>query len=226
MVMKDKVYEELDDISRFVEPWDMLTWKLMDKIPNEIDLSFDILKELFDSGTNAYNDVLVTKIFSTLFEGDEKWATDIISNLSLVERSDNTPDFWIDFSTNEMNGRVFLVLRKPEYKDIPLAITKAVCRTFYPKVYDLKRTKEVLEIFGVNTTKRNVSTLATYLYNAITKNIADDVWRIRSDKVIYDMVRWAYMYIESGNYSAYASLLNLKCMVHRGNPIYSAEEVG
>lgn len=228
MVMKDKAYDELDDISKLVEPWDMASWRLLNKVPDEICFSIEHLQAIFEGRSSSYNRDIVNDVIEPILVGEEKWVVEILEFvLDRESLSKHTEDFWVDFSSGEMNGKVFISTNKPSLKDMPQMVMRyAIQKYTVTTAGDPGRTREVLRVFGVDTNRRNMRQLLPILHNTMMSIIKDDTWRIRSDKVIVDMAQWVNTYIMKGNYSAYANLLNLKCMVHKGNPIYSTEEIG
>lgn len=230
MVMEDKVYEELDFVSKLVEPWDLVVMKVFAKIPNEHTLTIEQILSI-DSYRSQNNQAYA--IISKLVQLDDmpKWAVNMAFELASFSFEIVGEQVEIDVETRtKYGGEVVFKTQAPQLNEIPIRVFK---RTFNSLNYSTPsskfknnpRIREVLGVLEVHGGSRKSKAKMDEVYRGLVDIVENDKWRIRSDQVLVNMVEWIFTYIATGNYSAYASLLNLKCMVHRGNPIYSAEEI-
>lgn len=87
---------------------------------------------------------------------------------------------------------------------------------------------EVIDIISAdpNAKKtRSMNKKKQYILDQFKKIIMEDEWKIRDYKIIRDMAYNIRAYIGSGNMHALMNLTRLKCMVHKGQPIYSMKEI-
>jgi hypothetical protein len=233
MVLEDKVYEELDFVSRLVEPWDFEVLRVMDAISSRYELSAADIIALDKEWENYKRINIAIERHMDLSQWPQ-WATAIALRTieTTFEMETSGEEVVVDVVDMTLSGgKVFLNTMKPDVRKLPMRIALNLWQTHdertHTKDHDIPRLKEVADILGVPSRDRSKKHRSMFLSvrNRFLEIIEKDEWRIRSDKVLAYAVRWIFIYSTTGNYSAYASLLNLKCLVHRGNPIYSAEEV-
>ena len=93
----------------------------------------------------------------------------------------------------------------------------------------ISRMNEVLDLIGFEARKIRTSR-STQLKNRaierrIKKIIEGDEWRIRSYDIVKDFCNNIGKYINEGNVHCLMNITRLKCMTHKGAPIYSMEEI-
>jgi len=93
----------------------------------------------------------------------------------------------------------------------------------------VSRINEVMDIVGFeepsDRTTRSMRKKQRALKRRIRTLIAEDEWRIRSYDVIEDLCININEFIKNGNMHALMNITRLKCMTHKGAPIYSMEDM-
>lgn len=230
MVMEDKAYEELDFVSKLIEPWDFTVMKVLSQMQPEYVLTVEqiLATDTYNSHARQANDIILP---SLTLDGIPKWAVEAAFELSHFSFEMVGEPVLVDtLSLDKEGGDIVLRVEVPTLEMIPCGLVRILFSHLYCKnissLFAKERINEVMDVLEVSKMERKrFRQKMDAVYRGLINIIEQDRWRIRSDQVLVNMIEWIFTYITTGNYSAYASLLNLKCMVHRGNPIYSAEEI-
>lgn len=222
-ILDDKVYEEMDFINKLVEPFDIECLKVLEDLPEKIEVEAeDLLRQ--DRYHIDHLGILKDRICRAHPEAPDWVKQYCVFTLDGIDvELFGTPK--LDKANRVIvDGKMFIIVGKPKPD---LACLRRIAQHIFAQEQNgkdmlPKEAREVLGLLGVKTRKRIQWWM---LSDAFDRILINDAWKIRSDRVVYNIIRWMYDYTTNGTYSSYASLLNVKCMVHRGNPIYSAEDV-
>jgi hypothetical protein len=106
------------------------------------------------------------------------------------------------------------------------AITEDLIKDIARRVVDQRSNpskifvRKLLEIIDPHNNTDHSKSREVYGY-AIRQIIDSNIWNIRSDLLLIKLAHWINIFLNNGSQAAYINILNLKCMVHNGNAIYS-----
>jgi len=92
----------------------------------------------------------------------------------------------------------------------------------------ISRMNEVFDLIGFEGNDRSTRSIrrkSDAIKQRVGKIILEDEWRIRNYEIIDSFCKHLCSFINSGNMHALMNITRLKCMTHRGLPIYSMEDI-
>jgi hypothetical protein len=90
------------------------------------------------------------------------------------------------------------------------------------------RMNDVMELLGScedGLRSRSPRNKRRYLYDRLVKLFKNNEWKIKDTTLANKVGFWIRDYIVDGNLASYSNFCRLKVMTHKGQPIYSMEEV-
>jgi len=230
-LFKDKVYEEMDDISKLIEPYQYSLNDDLAQFPDEVEITRDHMQTQYSFSVRdvvrskakeleLYN--LVDKVWEV---GESFFEFKIYDSEGEVAESID-----YDFKNNKMNGRILLVKKKAYLGDADIVgvIKKTIEDKFYSgnNTYDSKRINEIADLFNDNTVKkqRSIRKKVRHLSRHLAALIDSRKIDIRDVGLASRFVDWIILYIKDGNLPALANITKLKIMTHNNRPIYSIDE--
>jgi len=233
-VFADKKFESLDWISQATEPLESELNVLLGSLPDVVEIDFLTYKDYI--GESWSLDLNVNSIVNTLIRPKTT------QSLSWDSRSELTKCFIlqiegrpiIDFETATIsNGCIKLVKTISSLEEVTLknllgkeGINEVY--SMYVPTHGLSRANEIMELLchceeGISSRSPRIKR------KHITKRLKDifknNEWNIRDVELANKVGAWIADYIANGNLSALSNFCKLKVMTHKGNPIYSIEEV-
>jgi hypothetical protein len=231
----DKFYEELDDISKMIEPFNYEVNDALEKVPDRIDVTRFITCSSDYGRTNEIRSLLHRAISE---DGIVPNVTDLTSRSEVIRlfkfefEYDSSIDGSITINgANDVisGGKIFLVKRQSVIDDQSLELmvrdkflqetrhgNRNICQS---------RVSEVCGIYGANTGSiRSPSKKYSILTNHIYNMIKDKKLNIKDVNLSQKLGKWISMYIRDGNLGALQNLTKVKIMTHSGRAIYSIEE--
>jgi hypothetical protein len=234
-ILDDKKYEELDWISKAVEPIRSDLNDVLAKLPDEVVFDYTSFVEScskygmlsFDKGS------AIAALINNLQDGSlGREANDAIYDcFELILEEDTV----IDFEAQTLNKPI--ILRKTKFiidDDVLKGLLGRTGRLYLDNLMYLreedqvdasKRLNDIVDLMCPDALKsrswrKKVSQLSTE-YSKIMK---ENLWNIRDVGLSDRIGNWIYQYVRNGNLAAYMNFCKLKAMTHRGLPIYSIEE--
>jgi hypothetical protein len=231
-IFQDKTYQELDFITQAVEPFLDPAQDLLTSLPDKIQVSAASMAKAIDYGT-AYAKDIIRATLQTVTQ-------EVLTNL-IVDSFDiqvNREQFQLNIVSGEFEEgvEVFVVKNRNHIPDQEL-LTKAIetnigellssWNTVIYKGNSLQyaRLKALAELLEAEGKSRSNNELLSKITSSMSSNLLSNKWRIKSTIALETLAGWVKRYVESEDYPAYASIAKFKVMVHRGNPIYSLEEI-
>jgi hypothetical protein len=230
-VFDDKKYEELDWISKAVEPVEANIAKLLSELPDQY--VFDYSTFLKVAGDN-YRLSLNTRralLHAASAEGKRVEYDDLVLLEGCYELA-VSPNTLINFETETLEGEIKLIKVKNTFDDEELKNMLGFkgIRELSSIIYSnmtVSHVHEVAELLGKceHITKfRSKRKKIIILKNRVKEIFANNEWNIKDVELANKMCTWIAMYITKGNMAAYTNFCKLKVMTHKGLPIYSMEE--
>ena len=237
-MFKDKIYEDMDDISKLVEPFESGINNELSKFPDEIELtSENILSGHTNWGWRSINtsDMIsnqAIKLGLSLI-ADQSW------NLSReffkfeVRDLEEEEVVGADFATKKLSHKIFLVKKKIGYDDLELeASSRAqINSTIRNALYNNKqvnkpRLNELADLYGAKSVasdrsyRGKVHKFCNHLQDMIKSKKLD----IRNTDLCDKFAGWVVLWVRDGNLPALNNLTRIKIITHENRPIYSIEE--
>jgi len=92
----------------------------------------------------------------------------------------------------------------------------------------VSRMNEIFDLIGFEDNARSTRSIrrkSSAIKARVGKIILEDEWRIRNYEIIENFCKHLNSFINSGNMHALMNITRLKCMTHKGLPIYSMEDI-
>jgi hypothetical protein len=230
-LFEDKAYDQMEWLEKAVEPYIFPPNESMVKIPDRIDLSYDDItrhiKNISEYGSNQLNASEVLAHWCSVHKLDIPESHMMLINewVHFVFEG----DVEINFKTQTMTGKLALCKKKNQLDDEDIKANMSA--RLYRKLGqinsdNLARMNEVLDLLGCREgrSSRSMGNKTEAMMNFLRQVIDEDKWRVRNTELMVDCGGWIADYINHGNLAALSNFTRLKCMVHKGNPIYSMEE--
>lgn len=238
-LFKDTKYDELDDISQLVEPYEFIINEQLSKFPDELELDNSFFKRavLRNAGSET--------IYEDLRSVVERAANDRNLN-ELGDWTRSNYEFSRDFfkyevgddvrynaKTDELTGSAKIVKQKMAYedKDIDEMLLKHMNKEFRiklgrPSYVNKSRINEICDLFGVTDalSDRKTSGKVGRLRNKYEELFNNRSLNIRDVDLFSRFIKWNVAYIRDGNLPAMSNITKIKIMMRNELPIYSIKE--
>ena len=222
-ILKDKVYDELDDLSKFLYPWTGAFFEEIAQLKDVVITRADVEKAI-DTGTSI-------RPFSkckTLCE----WGCP--ANIIRITHGTPLPhdtilpdnmkpdDIVATFPKQELSDEVYLYISTTAVHDrMNLALW---CGSF-----ENGNAKELISIFQPRNWAESTGSRGRYAkqqqYAAIIVHLLKErKLKIRDSDLLMKLVTWSTEFNNMGNKAALANLLKIKISMHEDQVIYSIEE--
>jgi hypothetical protein len=242
-IFQDKVFDEMDEITQMIEPFESKINVELAQFPDEFLLEEEFFETFlsYNSRRLGYNG----KIYEDLRKIVERKATSLNLNF-LAETARLNRDFMEQFfklevsedtiydaETNKLYGEIKIIKVKIGYEDRDLeAIMENYLSTEFSRVFrspgaiNNGRTNEILELFNVKDgmAERKSMYKIRFLRNKYIDIIKDRSLNIRDIELFKRFVKWNILYIANGSLPALSNITKIKIMMRRGQPIYSINE--
>jgi len=223
---EDKEYDNLDWLNAAI---DMPTFSLNDRVSqlkDEYIFNFDVISRIhFLTIANMLN-------YCITIDPDQPGMPDkeikLASELYKIDLKDGTV---LNYEDGTLSHPIRLVKTAGMFEDTHLTniVVKIVRRLLNDNrmQQDVSRLNEVMDIIECKDMRKSRS--LGYKQSAIIEHfthiVREDVWKIRNMDLMIKAAEWIREFTWTGNLAAIANLTKLKCMTHKGNPIYSMKEI-
>jgi len=241
-MFKDKVYEEMDEISRMFEPFQFNLNDELALLPDKIEvlpeyiMNIDEYSGYSGSGTNASRVVKAVANSMNLMQ--------IIDKMRLLQNNDffrfevegdlgDGEQVKLDGTTMTMSHKVFVVKNKLAFDEQELEKMRkeyilGSIKNNFERSRDVNKPRfnEIADIYGAEIVKseRSYYGKVNAFVNHMEKLIDDKVLDIRDMDLCHKFVKWIVYYVKNGNLAALNNLTRIKIITHEKRPIYSIEE--
>ena len=238
-MFRDKIYEEMDDISKLIEPYQSKLNEELSQFPEEIDVTEEVMLTYLNNtyyGSSVNLGHIITQLAERLklFEIKEKshtCARDFFEFKVIdLEEYDKVK---FDLVNRTISHRIIIAKKKVAYEDDELEkmVKKNICSKiidslYTPRFVNKARLNEIADLFGAKqamserATNPKVRALCTHLESLVDSKKLD----IRDVDLCKKFGEWVVLYVRDGNLAALNNLTRLKIMTHQNKPIYSIEE--
>lgn len=225
-----------------IEPFRSYLNDIIRSLPDSVEIGFDEIFELLKSKKNDYH--LSIPVSAMLKDTLRDYVHKDLSHkeLEIIERiyeariSDDTV---INFVDKTINKQILLKKKQKEIPEDEILNISADLSTWYISVRTyssqhpmhgeiVSRFNEIIDIVGADEQIRKTRSLRKkldFIINRVNKIIREDEWRIRDYSIMVDLCKNITSYVNEGNMHALMNITRLKCMTHKGAPIYSMEDI-
>lgn len=235
-VLEDKRYDELDWISRAVEPIENNLNEALASIPDVMPLTFEdvcrcVERDGFRVATSSF---LTLKIAPSVMENlDTQDIVTLSECFKWITGSGNC----INFEAQTLLSPILLVKIKASFdqKELEKLLGKkgvniahnALLNYHFNENSSVAPLIEIGDILGRcnNVHKlrsiRNKSIAVAQRFKEVMEN---NEWNIRNMRLADKVGTWIANYLATGNLADFTNICKIKVMTHKGLPIYSMEE--
>ncbi len=228
-LFEDKTYDGFEWLEKAVEAYIFPEGDTLASFPDRIEITYDLIADC-TIATNSNMNSELSELISFLVarkivEVPEEHLKFICEWLE-IKISPNTT---IDLEEKSINGEISLVKKKSqlEDEDVRDCMRNRVGAVFsYRRDGDVGRMNEIMDLLGCKDSRQSRSTRHKVhaIRDFLNNTIAEDKWRVKNVKLMENCALWIIDYIDNGNLASLSNFTRLKCMVHKGLPIYSMEE--
>jgi hypothetical protein len=229
-LFEDKEFDQLDWLNRAVEPFIFPPNDVLAIMPEKFDFDYSALLGVMKN-TNRTN----IDLDSLVEYAAQQSGVDMGSyHLCIKEhyKIQLEPDTVMNFETRQLSGGVSIVKTKNQLTDEDIQAMLATkmyesLRGMYATAPEqIPRLNEVLDLIGSKDARgsRSGRHKVEAIAAAMTKVVTEDKWRVRNYNLMLKCADWIKDYVDRGNLASMSNFTRLKCMTHKGQPIYSMEE--
>lgn len=236
-VFTDKKFDELDWISQATEPIDSQMNDILATIPDTTVIDFDLFKR---STSSYYIDVTIGKVLTLLLSYMSPSRTVSSNQLYALEKcfqfEISGEDLILNFENKTITGGEIRLIKTCSTMDEKVlanmlgheGIDILAYSSFPPNNEALSRANEIIEILGKcedGLKTRSEHRKRRVICGRLKTLFKENEWNIRDTELANKVGKWIKDYIVDGNLAALSNFCRLKVMTHKGQPIYSMEEV-
>lgn len=242
----DEVYENMDDLSKIVEPFESLLNNDISMFPDEIELTGDDMRTVI-----TYSGSWSEHAFGTVANIARRMALkhnlpDLAKELDgkygfankmfdiVLEKDEDSIGVYYDSVNNLIKGgKVFLKKKIIALDDqaIESDMIAMVGNAFYAQFSwtadrNKKRLNELCDLFNATEARKArgwTEKLNKYVMH-LQELVKDRKLPIKDIELFKRFLNWNVIYIKNGNLPAMANVTRLKIMLKSGLPIYSMKE--
>jgi hypothetical protein len=231
-MFNDEVFDDLDDISKMVEPYIYSVNDVLSNLPDEIKINYEdvksILQENFiiDQRSNIFFSLMRLKLAEVI---SDAIMYDKISYFYKIKVDTNTT---IDFENECLTGNIVIFKHKNGYDDKKLKkivednIINAVrCAMSSASTYQKSSANELADLFDILNVKKERGTRGkSRLLVCGFKKILENNLIIKDVDLSLKVAKWIRAFLCKGNLGAINNLCKLKIVSHKKHAIYSIQD--
>jgi hypothetical protein len=232
-MFKDKVYEDMDDISKLIEPYQSSVNEELSKLPDSIEVEPELFTSMYGTSVREVMQAKCRDLGLNALVND-MWKICDNNFFSLVMQDNEgepVESLNFNFKTGEIDGKIFVVKNKIAFEDEDLekiSIDKfiSVLNSFMHKKANAARVNEVADLLSLDKVKaersprRKMYTLMQQASEVLRSKKID----IRDIQLVEKFAQWIKLYVTDGNLPALGNIAKIKIMSHDKRPIYSIQE--
>ena len=233
----DSVFENLDDISKMIEPFQCDFNDELRKVPEEINLDYEMIKSLSAAGYWNIDSIrpqsIIRKLANQLEIDCSKFDTFNLCDFFKIQVTPNFADeCYIDFDEGVLVGQVTLKKCRDGMSDKELLekiihnlkrkLRNATYRASECHKANINEIAEIFDITGMNR-MRSMRNKRTLLIDGLLTQFKEQRINIRNYNLGIKFTDWLVSYIRHNNMAAVKNLCMFKILMLNGAPIYSLD---
>lgn len=234
-VFDDKKFDELDWISQATEPIDSQLNEILELIPEVVKLDFNAYLTIvgYSYSADLYMASAINHCIKVYCGSINVSQSDIyVLKDMFTFKADS--EMIINFEDKTLTGNLCLVKLVNTMDEKVLANILGKEGTYTASSMrincsgGLSRANDIMELLGdcaLGIKTRSERTKRNVIIGRLSKLFKNNEWQIKDTELANKIGTWIYQYITDGNLAAYSNFCRLKVMTHKGQPIYSIQEV-
>jgi hypothetical protein len=242
-IFKDKVFEEMDEITQMIEPFESQINTELSKFPDEFLVEEDVLEGLvaYNSRRLSYGSTISDDIRKLVERKAHNLGLTFLADTARTNRHFMDEFFTMEISegatynaeTNKLDGEIKIKKIKIGYEDRDFhEIMESHVRSEFiryfpsPGAVNNSRINEILDLFNVKEglAERKALRKVDHLMTNYISLIKDRKLIIKDIELFKRFINWNILYIRNGNLPALSNITKVKIMMRSGQPIYSIKE--
>ena len=239
-LFKDKTFEEMDEISQMIEPFESQINVELSQFPDEFILDAEFFTCLIDHNRNRLNYSITEDLRKIVERKASTLGLKLLANTARTNSNFMTEffDFEVEENckynakTNELIGEIKVIKKKIAYEDKDIEThmkdhLRSAFNDFYrPGEVNKPRVNEILDLFNVKggLSEKKALSKVRMLSKHYQALIDDRSLNIRDVELFKRFVLWNIKYIKNGSLPALSNITKVKIMMRKGLPIYSIKE--
>jgi hypothetical protein len=234
-VFADPVYDNLDDITKMIEPHVDVISETIGMLPDEFEITSSDLETMIKNNTSWGNiflyqeEIVKYKINQMKLEISPCLLADAMRGHTLYKiEMDASTSF--DLDSKQLTGVIKLIKQKTHRteEEINSGFLESIRRMGWEvNKPDFKpRLNEIADIFDLKEARKQLKT--RYKVDGIVKGLQEQIkdrrLNIKDVELQNRFVKWITAYVKQGSLPAMANLCKMKIMLMDGSPIYSMEK--
>jgi hypothetical protein len=227
-----------------IEPFRFYLNDVIRELPESLTLDFDyIFNQVKHNRSDRYLSIDLEKVLDPMMEeSGRKISRDESEAIYKCYEVQIPENCTIDFQAKELSAPIVINKVKSEIPDDEVLEFVANMAPRYIQVHHvspesrhhsgiISRQNEIIDLLGFTAqekpfrTSRSIDKKTNGIGAKVVQIIKEDLWRIKSYDIYVDLCKNISSYINDGNMHALMNITRLKCMTHKGAPIYSMEEI-
>lgn len=241
---RDEVYEQMDDISKLIEPFEFKVNNELALFPDEVEIDEKVFYSLIVySNHREYTWTSLSSIVRSIAEENKlsSIVSETFSDYNFANKmfkfkqvlDEGSEEIRFDLKARQMlGGKLFLVKRKTAFEDEDIKSKQVeliadISRGFHAKsMVNKKRVNELADLFGAKDVKSERASFAKLrrLKNHYVSMIQNNTLQIKDMELFKRFLQWNIKYIKDGSLPAMQNIATLRIMTRNGAPIYSMKE--
>ena len=238
-VFDDKVFDDMDFVSKLCEPvFNPLDEKLA-MLPNEFIIDSSNILNFIDGGWSGPNSISRDEVVNYLMKQNNLEKLDYDDRKKLENSFDLEltidDEAIMNLETMEIKGiniRLFKIRERFEEKEALATLGTHALDEFRNMMWNWKsipveRVNEILDHIGLPEArrKRSVRQKLHALQYDLRKIMRENTWNIRDVELSNKVIKWIILYLNHANGAALVNFCKFKMLTHKSdNPIYSIDE--
>lgn len=240
-LFKDTTFEEMDEISQMIEPFESKINVELSQFPDEYELEADFFLALIQYNRHRLTYSVTEDLRKIVERKASSLGLNLLSNTCRTNYRFVDEFFKIEFEegstynakTNVLTGGVKISKKKIAYEDKDLETimknqVSEIFRNSFHRKSDINkpRLNELIDLFNVKDGLADKKSFGKL--NKLTKHylnlIEDRSLNIKDVELFKRFIEWNVKYIRDGNLPALSNITKIKIMMRKGLPIYSLKE--
>lgn len=234
-MFKDKVYDEMDEISRLFEPFQYDLNDELAKFPDKIEILPEDILKYGVHGTDLY-EVLGIRAGQLELHNIRHDIGLLVNNdfFKFVVETDDKTTVNLDANSMNLSKKIYLIKNKIAFDELMLEtmrkedLLSCIRNQFYDNRSGMNKPRfnEIADIYGAKEVKsqRSCRGKVDKFCSHMATLLDDKTLDIRDMALCKKFNRWIILYVMNGNLAALNNLTRIKIITHEKRPIYSIEE--
>lgn len=239
-LFKDEKYEEFDEITQMIEPFESSINEEISQFPEEYELSAKFIADMLINNYSSYYGssldirTIVRRVCADLkLENLARRVDDREFCKTFFKLESTGENITFDLETKALTGSFRLIKIKNGFEDTEIEneLKRFLASSFNTHLRKASavnkgRINEILDLFSCydGLSKRSSHEKVKALYETYIKHLEDRSLNIKDVELFKRFCHWNVKYIIDGTLPALSNITKVKIMMRSGLPIYSIKE--